>query len=166
MSRDSALAAIALDAAVKVAIDAGSNTSTGVIAIASEFYTFLTGAAAAAAPAKVSVPTEEPAPPKAEKVTNIKGAPKAAAPKPAPAKVEPKPEPVKEVEPVAEEAEGPTDLDRVKATVRDLLAANLRQEATDLLKKHKAKSSSDLASFGTEAVDAFIAEAADLLMSA
>lgn len=158
MPREHALASIALDAAVKVGIDAGTNTAAAVLAVAEQFYSFLTGDVSASA-AKVSTPTAEPAPPAAEKKVNTKGA----TTKPAVVKEVPKVEPVKEV--VADE-DGPTDLDRVKLTVKDLLTANLRDEATSLLKKHKAKSSSDLASLGTEAVDAFIADAADLLMAA
>jgi hypothetical protein len=80
---------------------------------------------------------------------------KADKPKTEKVKAEPKPEPVKEV------AEGPTQ-EQVSEVIDQMLQANLRKQAVELLGKFKAKNASTLPA---EHRAAFIEEAGALLLA-
>lgn len=150
----------ALDAAIKLAIG-GNTDAEAVIAAAEQLAFFITGAppAAKTASPKASVPT------KTETKTEVEKA----KPVTKPAAEKAKPVATKPAKPVAtkpaKKAEADPDLKKaVGDKVNELLKANLREQAVDLLASFDgATSATSISLQGPEAVESFIAQADELL---
>lgn len=144
MSKQAALAAVALTEAVKVGIDQTGNDYAKIVAGAELFYAFLTGGEAA-----TGTPSAEPEKPKTDKPKTDK--PKAEKSKPAPEPEKPKAD---------------DSLERVKGVIKSLIEADMREQVAQLLNAQGAKSASSLVEKGPEAVEAFLEAANELLLSA
>lgn len=153
MPRKEAYAAIALTEAVKVGIDASSNDPASIVATAELFYNFLAGEDAVAAPGTppATAPATKPA------------ATKPAATKPATTPATTKPAATK---PAATKPAVDPAFEAVKGLVKQLIEANLRAEAMQLLADNGANSTTSLVALGPEVVEAFTNAANELLATA